>query len=166
MDTNDKFYEKSIKYIGELQKRGIKIDDRMRQLYEVKVLENSPTYHTDYESPWGAAISSVTYYNTGEIYSCHEALGRDEFKLGNIYTDTWKSIFKSDQTSFTILSSMLESNVICDRCIYKPYCSTLPIENYYAQDKFNFNPYKTTRHYETIFHTNKIFKKSFEILKN
>ncbi len=158
------FYEKSIKYIDELKKRGVRIDDRMMLLYNQKVIENTPTYHTDYESPWGAAISSVTYYNNGDIYSCHEALGRDEFKLGDIFKSTWKTIFKTKETSFTILSSLLESNVICDRCVYKPYCSTVPIENYYSQGKFNFNPYKTQRHFETKFYCDKILNKKLKNL--
>ena len=39
------FYNASIKYIDELKEKGVKIDDRMRKLYDTKIFENTPTYH-------------------------------------------------------------------------------------------------------------------------
>lgn len=156
------FYTKCLKYIEELRSKGVNINDRMKELYEVKVLENRPTYHADFESPWGAATGSVTYFNDGTIYACHEAIGKEEFKLGNIYEDSWKDIFNKKETAFTILSSMLEANPKCDADPYKPYDSTLPIENYYKFGKFNFYPEKTLRHFETKFHCDRIFN---EVLK-
>ena len=64
--------------------------------------------------------------------------------------------------AFTIMSSMLESNPTCDRCVYKPYCSTSPIENISSQNDVNFNPSKTMRHHETLFHAKREFKKLLE----
>ena len=104
------FYEKSLEYMKELRAKGIPVDDRMRELYDIKVLEARPTYHTDYESPCGAATGQITYHSNGDIYTCHEALGKDEFKLGNVFKDNWNSIFKKPQTSKAILNSMIESN--------------------------------------------------------
>jgi His-Xaa-Ser system radical SAM maturase HxsB len=153
------FYKKSLEYIQQLKQEGKKISDRMEELYGIKVLEQKPTYHTDYESPWGAATGVLTYTQNGNIYSCHEAIGRDEFKLGNIYTTPWLELFKKKETAFSILSSMLEANPLCDRCAFKPYCGTLPIENFYAQNKVNFRPEKTLKHYETQFHVKRILKK-------
>ena len=59
-----------------------------------KVILNEPGYHTDYESPCGAATGQMTYFNNGEIYTCNEALGREEFNLGNVYDDNWQGILK------------------------------------------------------------------------
>jgi len=150
------FYKKSLEYIEELKKKGVDIEDRMKEEYEIKVLEQRPTYHIDYESPAGAAIGSLTYYSDGKIYAAHEALGQEEFLLGNINMK-WSEIFKNKNTSFVVLSSMIESNVICDRCVYKPYCGTSSVENYYALGKFHFYPTKTAKHHETLFHTKRIF---------
>lgn len=159
------FYEKSIKYIDELRSQGIIIEDRMRELYNQKILENTPTYHTDYESPWGAAIGGLTYNANGTIYACHEAMGQKEFTLGNVHKDNWKTLFKKDETAFVVMSSMLEANPICDRCALKPYCGTIPIENYSMFGKFNFYPNKTSRHQETVFHANRVFDKVLDQLK-
>ena len=159
------FYNKSLNYIDELKAKGIEIDDRMRKLYYRKVIENVPGYHTDFESPCGAATGQITYHSNGNIYTCHEALGRDEFKLGNVFEDKWKDLFKKEETAKAILNSMIESNVICDRCAYKPYCGTCMVENFYNKGKFNFYPKQTNKHYETILHANKIFDEELKLIK-
>lgn len=160
------FYLKCLDYIKVLQEKGVIVEDRMSELYKKKIYENSPTYHVDYESPNGAAIGSLTYHSNGSIYTCHEGLGRDEFMLGNVSKDSWNSIFKKKETSFTILSSMLESNVKCDRCVFKPYCGTSVIENFYEQGKVNFYPEKTERHHETVFHCEREFNKILQKIKS
>ncbi len=152
-----KFYEKSMQYINELSKKGIKVTERIKELYEIKILENKPGYHTDFESPCGAATGQITYFSDGNIYTCNEALGRDEFKIGNVFADKWSDIFKRKETSKAILNSMLEQNVKCDRCTYKPYCGTCMVENYYHLGKFNYYPTKTAKHHETIYQSKLIF---------
>ncbi len=156
-----KFYEKSLKYISELKKKGIQIDDRMTQLYKKKIITQKPTYHSDFESPWGAGILSLTYHSDGNIYCCHEALGNEDFLLGSI-KDKWMDLFSRKEMAFTIMSSLLEANPKCDRCVYKPYCATSPIENINAQKSINFRPEKTVKHHETIFHCEREFKKILE----
>lgn len=158
----EKFYSNSLKYIREKEKDGFKMTERMKNLYELKILKNTPGYHTDFESPCGATTGQLTYHSNGDIYTCHEALGRDEFKLGSVFLDTWDTIFKKQETSKAILNSMLESNVKCDRCVFKPYCGTCMVENYYNFDKFNFYPTKTQKHHETIMQAKRVFD---ELLK-
>lgn len=156
------FYKNCLNYIKELNEKGIPVEDRMTQLYKKKIYENEPTYHVDFESPWGAGTGSLTYAPNGDIYACHESVGKDEFLLGNITTHSWKKLFGTKAMSSTVLTSMLESNPICDACVYKPYCGTLPIENLYAQKKFNFYPSKTMKHHETIFHCENNFNKELK----
>lgn len=158
-----KFYENSINYIKELHKKGIYMSERILEMYAQKILLNTPTYHADFESPCGAATGQITYHNNGNIYTCNEALGRDEFKIGNVFEDNWKGVFQKKETSKAILNSMLESNVKCDRCVFKPYCGTCMVENFYHLGKFNFYPSKTSKHHETIYQCKTIFD---EILKN
>lgn len=159
------FYEKSLKYIESLKDKNTFVSERMQDLYAKKVILNEPGYHADYESPCGAATGQITYFNNGEIYTCNEALGREEFKLGDVYNDTWQQIFKKRETSKAILSSMLEQNVICDRCVYKPYCSTCMVENFYKDKKFNFYPTKSPNHYTTIHQSKQIFDRILTELK-
>lgn len=162
----EEFYEKSMQYIKELQQKGIQINERTKQLYETKVLEKVPAYHTDYESPCGAATGQIVYHSNGDIYTCHEALGRDEFNLGNVFKDNWNSIFTKQETSKAILNSMLESNIKCDRCVFKPYCGTCMVENFYQFGKFNFYPTKTNKHHLTINQCTKIFDEMLSSIKD
>lgn len=159
------FYKKALAYLRELNERGNPIFDRLERMFETKVLENKPTYHADYESPCGAATGQITYHSNGDIYTCHEALGRDEFKIGNVYGDSWRDIFGKPQTAKAILNSMLEQNVLCDRCVYKPYCGTCMVENFYHFKKFHYYPTKTFKHHETQFHANRLFDSVFEDVK-
>lgn len=160
------FYKKSSEYLEELEKKGIFIKDRMKELYKRKIFENLPGYHTDFESPCGAATGQIAYHSNGKIYTCNEAIGRDEFEIGDVFKDSWNDIFKKGQTQKAILNSMLENNVICDRCVFKPYCSTCMVENYYHFGKFNFYPSKTQKHYTTIQQSEDLFNPILEkILK-
>jgi len=156
------FYKNSLEYIDELKLKGVKIDENAKLMYEKKVNEMTPGFHTDFESPCGAATGQIVYHSNGDIYTCHEALGRDEFKLGNVFKDTWDKMFCKDEVSKAILNSMLESNVMCDRCVFKPYCGTCMVENFYNFDKFNFYPTKTIKHHETMMQCSKIFSEKMK----
>ncbi|MFW6233373.1 MAG: SPASM domain-containing protein [Nanoarchaeota archaeon] len=151
------FYQKSLDYIDELTQKGIKIEDRIKVLFNSKILLNKPTYHTDYESPCGALTGQIVYHTNGNIYTCNEALGRDELKIGDVFNDTWQNLFKKKEVSKAILNSMLENNSKCDRCVYKPYCGTCMVENFYNLSKFNFYPEKTFKHHEVTFHCERFF---------
>jgi uncharacterized protein len=159
------FYKKSLAYIEELSQKGTYINERIKDIFMQKIFFNIPTYHTDYESPCGAATGQIVYYTNGDIYTCNEALGRSEFILGNIFEDKWQDIFKKRETSKAILNSILESNIICDRCPYKPYCGTCMVENYYNESKFNFYPSRTQKHHEITFHAENIFDSIFDEIK-
>jgi len=158
------FYKKSLAYIDTLRSAGIFVEDRIRELYYTKVLERKPGFHTDYESPCGAVTGNITYYVDGNIYICNEALGKEEFKVGSI-KENWQDIFNKKETAQTILNSLLENNVMCDRCVYKPFCGTCQVENLENLGKFNFYPTKTARCHQTKFHAKNIYDKILNQLK-
>jgi len=161
----EQFYLNSLNYLKELEKEGKYVTERIKKLYETKILKNVPGYHTDCESPCGATTGQIVYHSDGKIYTCHEGLGREEFQVGDVTKDTWQDIFKRPVTQKAILNSMLEQNVKCDRCVYKPYCGTCMIENFYHLNKFNFYPTKTQIHHSTILQSNSIFNKIYNKLK-
>lgn len=163
MQEFNEFYEKSLKYIQNLIQNGTIIEERIVELYKQKILVNKPGYHTDYESPCGALTGQMTYFNDGSIYTCNESLGREEFKVGDVFNTNWQNLFKKKEVAKAILNSMLEQNVKCDRCPYKPYCGTCMVENFYKEGKFNFYPDKSKKHDETLYHSKKIFD---EILRH
>ncbi len=156
------FYNNCIEYIDKLNKNNANLIETLRQFFMFKIIYKKPTFNTDWESPCGAATGQIVYYTNGNIYTCNEAMGRNEFCIGNVFSDKWQEIFKKKETSKAILNSILENNVICDRCVYKPFCGTCMVENYYNQGKFNFYPTKTSRHHQTISHCNKIYNQIFK----
>jgi radical SAM protein with 4Fe4S-binding SPASM domain len=160
------FYLNCLDYLKEIEiKTGNKMTERLKSLYETKIIKNLPGYHTDFESPCGATTGQLTYHSDGKIYTCHEGLGREEFVVGDVFKDTWKNLFEKPQTQKAILNSMIEQNVKCDRCVFKPYCGTCMVENFYHFDKFNFYPTKTQHHHTTIMQSTDIFGKIYKKLK-
>lgn len=164
-DQFKEFYMKSLEYIEELKEKGYNMVERTKDMYETKILENKPTYHTDFESPCGAATGQIVYHSSGDVYTCHESLGREEFKIGNVYTDKWADMFRREETGKAILNSMLESNVKCDRCNFKPYCGTCMVENFYNFGKFHFYPTKTHKHHTTVMQSRMVFDEIYEKIK-
>jgi His-Xaa-Ser system radical SAM maturase HxsB len=165
-DEFKQFYINCLEYLKEIEKKtGNKTTERLKNLYETKIIKNLPGYHTDFESPCGATTGQLTYHSDGKIYTCHEGLGREEFVVGDVFKDKWHNLFEKPQTQKAILNSMIEQNVKCDRCVYKPYCGTCMVENFYHFGKFNFYPTKTQHHHTTMLHSNDIFGKLYDKLE-
>jgi uncharacterized protein len=165
-DEFKQFYINCLEYLKEIEKKtGNKTTERLKNLYETKIIKNLPGYHTDFESPCGATTGQLTYHSDGKIYTCHEGLGREEFVVGDVFKDKWHNLFEKPQTQKAILNSMIEQNVKCDRCVYKPYCGTCMVENFYHFGKFNFYPTKTQHHHTTMMHSNDIFGKLYDKLE-
>lgn len=160
-----KHYTQALNYINELKKTNPKINDIMNEQFKTKILERKPTYNVDFESPWGAATGSLTYFSNGDIYACHEAIGKDEFKLGDIFEHNFQTLFKTKETNFTILSSIIEANPFYDRYVYKSFSGMSPIENYFQYNKIQVHPKKTMKYHEADFFSNEIFNQLYEIYK-
>lgn len=161
------FVRKSFDYIKELRVKGVKISERMFDMYYSKIVKRLPAYHCDFESPCGGITGQLLYYPNGNIYTCNEGLGRDEFKVGNVFEDEFKDIFKKKESASFILNSMIESNPWCDKCVYKPYCGTCQVDNFYSFGKVDFYPTKTKRHFMTLEYSQKFFDYFYdEIMKN
>jgi len=143
------FREKSIDYLNELNKDKFRILERFTLLFYIKIVQQTPAFHADYESPCGAVTGQLLFYPNGDIFSCNEGMLNDVFKIGNVFENSWKEVFTNENTSSLILSTMLESNPICDTCAYKPYCGTCIVQNYSLFNKFGFYPFNTKRHYLT-----------------
>ncbi len=158
------FWRNSIEYIKSLREKGIKIKEANLDEFTTKIIENKPTYNADLESPCGLITGQILYYSNGDIYSCNEGMRKEELKIGNVFQDTWKTLFKKKKVASLILSTMLESNPLCDRCPYKPYCGTCIVENYLNYNKPYFYPSKTKRHHTTIRIANYILDKIYKKL--
>jgi uncharacterized protein len=126
------FWQKSIKYIMELNSKGVNIKETMTEviLNKIKGFVSDEIY-LDLLSPCGAAIGQLAYNYNGNIYSCDEArmLNDDLFLLGNVNKNNYKEILTSDKCCALIASSINDTH-FCDLCAYKPYCGLCPVCSY------------------------------------
>ncbi|MCF7861556.1 His-Xaa-Ser system radical SAM maturase HxsB [Candidatus Woesearchaeota archaeon] len=128
------FWKEAVEYISDLNKNGIKIEERMVQIMIQKISSEFDPNFLDLRSPCGAAIGQLTYNYDGNIYTCDEGrmIGEDLFKLGNVKTDTYKDIVTCDKAC-AVINASLNDQYYCDNCVYKPYCGVCPVCNYAEQ---------------------------------
>jgi His-Xaa-Ser system radical SAM maturase HxsB len=140
------FWKKSIDYILQLNKKGVRFMDRSALILLAKILKEVDPNFLDIRSPCGAAIGQLAYTPQGDIFSCDEArmVAEDLFKLGNVKTDNYKKVISSIPTISLICASTNDCQ-ICDYCAYKPYCGICPVCNFVEQGSIIANIPKTAR---------------------
>lgn len=126
------FWKKSLDHIIEVNKKGTLFYEFITRHILKKILTNSNSTLLDLMSPCGAAIGQLAYAQDGNIYTCDEARMYDLFKLGNVKENTMKEVLTSEQTC-DIVASSTNDNLICDACVWKPYCGVCPVCNYSEQ---------------------------------
>jgi len=136
------FYKQTLKYIIELNKKGIYLQEGMASIFLSKILNNDDVNYMELRSPCGAAIGQMAYYYDGNIYTCDEArmlaeMGDNKFLLGNVHSNKYKDLIKNSCTEEVCKASCLECSAICHSCVYMPYCGTCPILNYAQTGNIN-----------------------------
>jgi len=132
------FYLKSLDYILKLNQRGVVIREKMASMMLDKIVNFRDPGYLDARCPCGAAIGQLAYNYNGDIYTCDEGRmvgweGNDLFRIGNVFTDSYKKVITSATTKVCVVSSNLEAQPVCARCAYKPYCGVCPVYNYETQ---------------------------------
>jgi His-Xaa-Ser system radical SAM maturase HxsB len=130
-----KFYEKAFDYIISLNKKGIFVREKMAEMLLKKIIKNEDPGYVDLRCPCGAGIGQLAYNYNGDVYTCDEGRmigweGEELFKIGNIKNMSYEDIVKSDTVKLCSLSSNLESQVMCHKCVYRPYCGICPAINF------------------------------------
>ncbi|MGC9069846.1 MAG: His-Xaa-Ser system radical SAM maturase HxsB [Elusimicrobiales bacterium] len=128
------FYEKSLDYIIEIN-REEKFIERNAAIKLKKILFNEDPNYLDLRSPCGSVIGQMAYYPDGGIYTCDEGRmienkGENIFKIGDVFSSSYKSIIKSLKSKAVIYSSNIDIYPQCSRCAFKPYCGVCPAFNY------------------------------------
>lgn len=132
------FYLKSLDYILKLNRSGVVIREKMAAMMLDKILNARDPGYLDARCPCGAAIGQIAYNYNGDLYTCDEGrmvgwTGDEVFKVGNVFKDSYKTVMASGPVRACVLSSNLESQPDCSRCVYKPYCGVCPVYNYEVQ---------------------------------
>lgn len=166
MDTFIDNYKRGLDYIIDLNLKGQYFAEDYATILLSRLLTPFSTGFVDLQSPAGTGIAGVIYDYDGDVYVSDEgrmlaAVGDKTFRVGNVYTNTYKEIFDGDFLHNLIGNACLESLPVCASCAYQSYCGADPVRNYNEQRDIVGN-----RHISEICHKNKeIIKHLLSILK-
>jgi len=132
------FYKKALDYIIELNLKGINLVETYAQILLTKILTPFTTGYVDLQSPAGAGIGVAVYNYDGDVYASDESrmlaeMGDQQFKLGNVHTDSYEDIFGGELLRSIAASSCVESIPGCATCAFQTFCGADPIFNYAVQ---------------------------------
>jgi His-Xaa-Ser system radical SAM maturase HxsB len=126
------YWRKSLDYIITLNKKGNSLYEVITKHILEKIFTDGNSTYLDLMSPCGAAIGQLAYDQNGDIFTCDEARMYELFKLGNVKNDSYKDVLTSTQTC-SIVAASTNDTLLCDACIWKPYCGVCPVCNYSEQ---------------------------------
>ncbi len=138
VDEFNKFYNETLDYIIELNRKGIELIERQAAITLTRILTDDDPNYMELRSPCGAAIGQLAYNYDGKIFTCDEArmiyeMGDDIFLLGEIGKDSYKEIIEHPTTKSMAIASCQDGLPMCESCPYKPYCGVCPVYNYAEQ---------------------------------
>jgi His-Xaa-Ser system radical SAM maturase HxsB len=128
-------FEKALNYIVQLNLKGTRFVEFYTNLLLTRILTPFPTGFVDLQSPSGAGISGAIYDHNGDVFPADEArmlarMGDRRFCLGNVFKDTYESIFGGDLLREIVSKSCVEIMPYCSSCVYRTYCGSDPVRNY------------------------------------
>ena len=132
------FYKEALDYILEVNKQGINLVETYAQILLTRILTPFSTGYVDLQSPAGAGIGVAVYNYDGDVYASDESrmlaeMNDEQFKLGNVHSDTYEQIFGGELIRTIAASSCVESMPGCADCAFQSYCGADPIFNYATQ---------------------------------
>jgi uncharacterized protein len=131
----NRFWQKSMDYILEQNKKGVFLSERLAWVFLKKILKKEDSGYVDLTSPCGAGRNVLAYMPDGDIFPCDEArmTGQDMFKLGNLNkTKDYADIVKSSPL-FSLLSSSV-MDLWSYNSVFSPWIGTCPVVNYTQQN--------------------------------
>ncbi|MCH8518871.1 His-Xaa-Ser system radical SAM maturase HxsB [Candidatus Gracilibacteria bacterium] len=143
------FYKKSLDYIIELNKKGIKFKESMTMVYLMKIFSSIDPGYMDIRSPSGIAIGGVAYNYDGKVYASDESrmlgrMGIEDFfmtELQETGKDTYGAMMNSDITKIAVQSSCLDGLPGYNEHAYKPFVGVDIIHNFKTKGNIYY-PYK------------------------
>ncbi len=132
------FYNKSMDYIIELNKKWVNFKEALSSIYLTKMLTDWDPNYLDERSPCWACIWQVAYNYDWRIYSCDEGrmfsrMWDENFLMTDIketWEETYKSMIESETTKIMVQASTLDWLPGYNESVYKPYIGVCPIHSY------------------------------------
>jgi His-Xaa-Ser system radical SAM maturase HxsB len=140
------FYKKALKYIIDLNLKGIYFAEDYARTILSKILTPFPVGFVDLQSPAGVINSVIVYNYDGYVYPSDEARmlaseGDFTFRLGSLRKDSYKNIFYGNTAQQIAQYWANEALPGCSECAFQPYCGADPVRNYATQgDMAGFRP--------------------------
>ncbi len=128
-------YKDALRYIIDLNLSGHRFEEYYAVLILTRILTPFSSGFVDLQSPAGGGISGAIYDFNGEVYPCDEGrmlakTGDKFFCLGNVYTDSYESIFSGEKLRRLVRTSCVETLPGCATCAYQMFCGADPTRNY------------------------------------
>lgn len=139
-------YKEGLDYIIEINKQGKFFMEGYAALLLKRILTPFATGFVDLQSPAGVGIAGAIYDWDGSVYVADEGrmLARFKdytFKLGNVNTHSYQSMFNGEKLHSLIQQSCTECLPMCAECVFQPYCGGDPVRNYSEQgDVVGYRP--------------------------
>ncbi len=133
VDEFCEFYKNAMDYMLDLNKKGIRIRERITTIMLSKILNKTDPGYVDMMNPCGAGRSCIVYMPDGDCYPCDEARMTNEemFKLGNIVQENYAELIKKENLLYLLESSLV--NLWDYNSAFAPWLGTCPVLNYTAQ---------------------------------
>lgn len=133
------FYDETLDYILELNRRGKTMMERMALVVLTKLLKGEDPGFMDMRSPAGAVLGCLAYNYNGDIHVSDEGRmvshqGDELFRVGSVFKSRWADVLDHPTTRACAAASTLDSQPMCFQCAYKPYCGVEPVFHYEMQN--------------------------------
>ena len=125
-------------YIIELNKKGTFFAEIYATMLLEKILTPYGTSYVDLQSPAGIGIGAIVFNYDGDVYASDEGrmlaeMGKHEFRLGRLSTDSYEDIMLSDALLEPLEKSLTESSPMCTDCAFQSYCGSDPVYHFATQ---------------------------------
>jgi His-Xaa-Ser system radical SAM maturase HxsB len=128
-------FEKALDSIIKLNLSGTRFIEFYTNILLTRILTPFSTGFVDLQSPSGAGISGAIYIHDGDVFPADEArmlarMGERRFCMGNVFKDSYESIFGGELLREIVAKSCVEVMPGCSSCVYRSYCGADPVRNY------------------------------------
>jgi uncharacterized protein len=133
-----KFYERGLRYILEVNKRGRHFPEFYATILLRRMLSDLPIGYVDLRSPAGIGLGALVYNYDGKVFASDEGrmlaeMGDRTFELGDLATDDYASLVFSDKLVELVGGSLSQCSPECASCAFEPYCGSDPVYHHATQ---------------------------------
>jgi uncharacterized protein len=132
------FYEAGLRYVLDLNHRGIPMVETYAAIICTKMFSNDDPGYVDLSSPAGMGIGAIVYNYDGAVYASDEGrmlaeMGDTTFRLGDLAHDAYEDVMLGDALLDPLEQSFTQSVPMCSSCAYEPFCGADPVFHHATQ---------------------------------